>query len=82
MPATNVNITTSNYQTTGVNVNFPQVSFDLAVEWDDAEGHHSVTQNVKFPNVLQNAALDNAWLKDQLQGLMYEAIRKVLGLDE
>lgn len=85
MGAINVNVTQVNYQATGQTVNVAQYSVDLAIEWDDdsttPHTHYSTVQNVRFPNLLANAAITNAWLKEHLQELLLDALREINGLN-
>ena len=79
----NINIVKNDISPTGGTVQFPQWSVDITVEGikpDNTPG--TVVRTIIFPNVLNNAALSNAWLKNKLYNLCIEAQRVIDGIDE
>jgi hypothetical protein len=79
--ARNVNVTIENFRQTGSNVPFPQYAVDLDVSWTNAAGENRQhSETVLFPNIL--AQMPAAWLKQELQELVFKAVRQQQALDE
>lgn len=79
--ARNVNLTTSNWRTTGVTVSVPQRQLDVTWEWtDDAGQPHTWQRTVTFPNDL--ALVPAAWVADELLDLIIRASRRAAGVDD
>lgn len=67
--AKDINIYTSNWKATGTNVNVPQYSVNVTLNWTDNAGiAHTRSETLKFPNFLQNVGA--ADLKEWLTELM------------
>lgn len=72
-----VNVYTSNWKATGINVNVPQYSVDITLNWTDNEGaKHTRSETLKFPNFLQKVGA--ADLKEWLTDLMLREARERL----
>ena len=72
-----VNIYTSNWKKTGINVSVPQYSVDVTLNWIDNEGlPHTRSETLKFPNFLAKAEV--ADLKEWLTELMLREARQRL----
>lgn len=75
--AREVNLYTSNWKKTGVNVSVPQYSVDVTFNWVDNDGEaHTRSETLKFPNFLQNVGA--ADLKEWLTELMLREARERL----
>lgn len=75
--AREVNVYTNNWKATGVNVNVPQYSVAVTINWtDDAGVAHTRSETLKFPNFLQNVGA--ADLKEWLTELMIREARQRL----
>lgn len=80
--ARNINIWTSDWAATGVDVPFPQYSLQIRVTWiDDGGGEHDRTEDVLFPNCLAGE-FTQAERKEIAEEIMLRAVRKRLGVDE
>lgn len=77
--AREVNLFTSKWKKTGVNVSVPQYSVSVTINWIDNEGvAHTKSEVLKFPNFLTNVGADD--LKEWLTELMTrEAIQRLVG---
>jgi hypothetical protein len=85
--AREVNVTTSGWRATGANVSTPQYEMTIKYEWVDNAGvKHTQSQLVRFPNILITLAGTNAgnasWVGEQIKGVILDAIRRYLGVDE
>lgn len=79
--AREVNLFTSNWKKTGVNVSVPQYSVSVTINWVDNAGvSHTKSETLKFPNFLQNVGA--ADLKEWLTALMISEARQRLGIDQ
>ena len=78
--AREVNVFTSNWKKTGVNVSVPQYSVDVAINWTANDGTQNTRSEIlKFPNFLTNVGADD--LKEWLTELMIREARERLGVD-
>ena len=79
--AKSVNVWTSNWKKTGANVQVPQYSVDITLQWTANDGEvKERTETLRFPNALQNVSA--ADLKDWLTELMLrEARQRLIGDD-
>lgn len=77
--AREVNLFTSKWKKTGVNVSVPQYSVSVTINWIDNEGvAHTKSEVLKFPNFLTNVGADD--LKEWLTELMTrEATQRLVG---
>lgn len=77
---TGINVTTSNWQYTGLNVLIAQASFDLALEWiDDAGAPQSWSGTVTWPNDF--SFLSTEQRKKIITELTLKIARVRLGID-
>jgi len=80
--AKNVNVFIDGFAATGSTVNFPQYEVNVTINWDDNAGvAQTRTETVLFPNILNDPAISNAWLKEHLMELMLAALREKAGVD-
>lgn len=80
--ARNVNIQISSFTDLGTQVPVDQYSVDLVIDWTKNDGSPgSKTQTVIFPNILNDPAISNAWLKRNLTELLLAALREIEGVD-
>lgn len=75
--AREVNVNTSNWKKTGINVNVPQYSVDVTLNWTANDGTaHTHSETLKFPNFLNNVGA--ADLREWLTELMLREARERL----
>ena len=73
--AREVNLSTSKWKKTGVNVSVPQYSVEVTINWIDNDGvAHTKSEVLKFPNFLNNVGADD--LKEWLTELMIREARQ------
>lgn len=78
----NINVSVTNYTNLGTQVLVDQYSVDLQIDWTKNDGSPgATTQTVTFPNILGNAGISNAWLKEHLTRLLLDALREIEGVD-
>jgi len=81
MPPREVNVYTSNWQATGVNVSVPQYMLTVRFQWiDQAGASHEGTRTVLFPNVL--AQLPAVYVAERMTEMLLAYARQALGVDE
>lgn len=79
--AREVNLYTSNWKATGKNINVPQYSVDVTINWIDNDGvAHTRNETLLFPNFLQNVGA--ADLKEWLTDLMIREAMERLGVNQ
>ena len=77
--AREVNVFTTNWKKTGVNVSVPQYSVNVTINWIDNNGVAQTRSDIlKFPNFLNNVGADD--LKEWLTELMVREARQRLGV--
>lgn len=78
--ASEVNIFTSNWKKTGVNVSVPQYSVDVTINWINNNGTPATrTVTLKFPNALTNLSADE--MKKWITDILLREARQRLGVD-
>jgi hypothetical protein len=79
--ARNVNILTSGWRATGVNVPVPQYELRVQVEYtDDAGQVQTKTGTVLFPNILNQ--IPPAYLAEEMKDLIVKYFRKREAIDD
>lgn len=79
--ARNVNIMTSGWRATGVNVPVPQFELRVSVEYtDDAGVKQTKTGTVLFPNILSQIPVP--YLAEEMKDLIVKYFRKREVIDE
>lgn len=79
--ARNVNIQTSGWRATGVNVPVPQYEMQIQVEYtDNAGAPQTKSGTVRFPNILSQ--IPPAYLAEEMKDLIIKYFRKREVIDD